>query len=158
MTDLKMIASEIREVISDRQQQLGLVFEEDNHIYTMRGRTDYPSVSKILKKFYKEFPLDEAALKKSGGDPEEAERLKESWAAAGDYSTNMGSRVHFLLEKELIERNGSYKELRQPVYQCDLSQINFILAMFYSCVCGKLYAFSTSQTVVFDSCIMVTLS
>jgi hypothetical protein len=123
MTDLKMIASEIREIISDRQQQLGLVFEEDNHIYTMRGRTDYPSVSKILKKFYEEFPLDEAALKKSGGDPEEAERLKESWAAAGDYSTNMGSRVHFLLEKELIERNGSYKELRQPVYRCDLSQI-----------------------------------
>jgi hypothetical protein len=48
----------------------------------------------------------------------------------------------------------------QPLHsmQRSASQINFILAMFYSCVCGKLYAFSTSQTVVFDSCIMVTLS
>ena len=123
MIDLKSVASEIREIIDERQKSLGLVFEEDNHIYTMGGRQDYPSVSKILKKFYREFPTDEAALKKAGGNPEEAERLKEEWAAAGDYSTNMGSRVHFLLEKELIERNGNYKELRQPVYQCDLSQM-----------------------------------
>ena len=123
MINLKSVASEIREIIDERQKNLGLVFEEDNHIYTMGGRQDYPSVSKILKKFYREFPTDEAALKKAGGNPEEAERLKEEWAAAGDYSTNMGSRVHFLLEKELIERNGNYKELRQPVYQCDLSQM-----------------------------------
>ena len=123
MINLKSVASEIREIIDERQKSLGLVFEEDNHIYTMGGRQDYPSVSKILKKFYREFPTDEAALKKAGGNPEEAERLKEEWAAAGDYSTNMGSRVHFLLEKELIERNGNYKELRQPVYQCDLSQM-----------------------------------
>ena len=123
MINLKSVASEIREIIDERQKNLGLVFEEDNHIYTMGGRQDYPSVSKILKKFYREFPTDEAALKKAGGNPEAAERLKEEWAEAGDYSTNMGSRVHFLLEKELIERNGNYKELRQPVYQCDLSQM-----------------------------------
>ena len=123
MINLKSVASDIREIIDERQKSLGLVFEEDNHIYTMGNRQDYPSVSKILKKFYREFPTDEAALKKAGGNPEEAERLKEEWAAAGDYSTNMGSRVHFLLEKELIERNGNYKELRQPVYQCDLSQM-----------------------------------
>ena len=109
MIDLKSVASEIREIISERQKSLGLVFEEDNHIYTMGGRQDYPSVSKILKKFYREFPLDEAALRKSGGDPEEAEKLKEAWAAAGEYSTNMGSRVHFVLEKKTIERNGNYK-------------------------------------------------
>ena len=36
---------EIRNLISQRQQQLGLTFEEDKHIYTMNGRTDYPSVS-----------------------------------------------------------------------------------------------------------------
>jgi hypothetical protein len=89
----------------------------------MGGRQDYPSVSKILKKFYREFPTDEAALKKSGGDPEEAEKLKEEWAAAGDYSTNMGSRVHFVLEKKTIERNGNYKEVRQPIFTCDPSQL-----------------------------------
>jgi len=123
MIDLKSVASEIRELISERQKSLGLVFEEDNHIYTMNGKKDYPSVSKVLKSFYREFPLEEAALKKAGGNPQEAERLKEEWAAAGNYSTNLGSRVHYILEKTLIENNGNYKEVRQPIFDCDLTQL-----------------------------------
>jgi hypothetical protein len=130
--DLKNIAKEIRELIDNRQKELGLTFEEDNHVYTMNGKKDYPSVSKVLKSFYKEFPTDEAALRKAGGDPQEAERLKEEWAAAGTYSTNLGSRVHYILEKTLIEKNGNYKEVRQPVFECELSQLmksdNMILA------------------------------
>ena len=123
MIDLKLVSSEIREIIFERQKSLGLVFEEDNHIYTMGGRQDYPSVSKVLKSFYREFPLEEAALKKAGGNPQEAERLKEEWAAAGTYSTNLGSRVHYILEKTLIENNGNYKEVRQPIFDCDLTQL-----------------------------------
>jgi hypothetical protein len=123
MIDLKSVASEIRELISERQKSLGLVFEEDKHIYTMNGKKDYPSVSKVLKSFYREFPLEEVALKKAGGNPQEAERLKEEWAAAGTYSTNLGSRVHYILEKTLIESNGNYKEVRQPIFDCDLTQL-----------------------------------
>jgi hypothetical protein len=120
---LKSVASEIREIIDERQKSLGLVFEEDKHVYTMNGKKDYPSVSKVLKSFYREFPLEEAALKKAGGNPQEAERLKEEWAAAGNYSTNLGSRVHYILEKTLIENNGNYKEVRQPIFDCDLTQL-----------------------------------
>jgi hypothetical protein len=123
MIDLKSVASEIREIVSERQKSLGLVFEEDKHVYTMNGKKDYPSVSKVLKSFYREFPLEEAALKKAGGNPQEAERLKEEWAAAGTYSTNLGSRVHYILEKTLIENNGNYKEVRQPIFDCDLTQL-----------------------------------
>jgi hypothetical protein len=123
MIDLKSIASEIREIVSERQKSLGLVFEEDKHVYTMNGKKDYPSVSKVLKSFYREFPLEEAALKKAGGNPQEAERLKEEWAAAGTYSTNLGSRVHYILEKTLIENNGGYKEIRQPIFDCDITQL-----------------------------------
>lgn len=123
MVDLKTVASEIREIISQRQQDLQLTFEEENHIYTMMGKDDWPSVSKVLKKFYREFPTDEAAMKKAGGNPEEAERLKEEWAAAGEYSTNLGSRVHYILEKKTIERNGNYKEVRQPIFTCDPTQL-----------------------------------
>ena len=123
MIDLKSVASEIREIVSERQKSLGLVFEEDKHVYTMNGKKDYPSVSKVLKSFYREFPLEEAALKKAGGNPQEAERLKEEWAAAGTYSTNLGSRVHYILEKTLIENNGGYKEVRQPMFDCDLTQL-----------------------------------
>jgi hypothetical protein len=35
----------------------------------------------------------------------------------------MGSRVHFLLEKKLIEMFGDYKEVRQPIFECDFTQI-----------------------------------
>jgi len=121
--NLTEISKEIRELISQRQQELGLTFEEDNHIYTMNGRTDYPSVSKVLKKFYTEFPTEQAAYNKAGGDPQKQQELIEEWAAAGTYSTNMGSRVHYELEKETIKRNGSYKEVRQPIFECDNTQI-----------------------------------
>jgi hypothetical protein len=120
---LNDIAKEIRDIISQKQTELGLTFEEENHIYTMNGRTDYPSVSKVLKKFYTEFATEEIALKVAGGDPQRQQELIEEWAAAGTYSTNLGSRVHFILESEVIKKHGSYKEVRQPEFKCDLTQI-----------------------------------
>jgi hypothetical protein len=77
----------------------------------------------VLKKFYKPFPTEEAAYNKAGGDPEKQQQLIEEWAAAGQYSTNLGSRVHFILEEEAIKRNGSYKEVRKPIFECDLTQL-----------------------------------
>ena len=120
---LSNIAQEIRELVKTRQQELGLTFEEDKHIYTMNGRKDYPSVSKVLKQFYTEFPSEEVSYHKAGGDPQKQQKLLDEWAAAGDYSTNMGSRVHYVLEKNVIERNGNYKEVRQPIFDCDLTQM-----------------------------------
>ena len=121
--NLKEIAQEIRELVSQRQKELGLTFEEEEHIYTMNGKIDYPSVSKVLKKFYTEFPTEQASYIKAKGDPQKQKELLEEWAAAGLYSTNMGSRVHYELEKELIIRNGSYKEVRQPIFECDNVQL-----------------------------------
>jgi hypothetical protein len=120
---LNDIAQEIREVISKKQNELGLTFQEEKHIYTMDGKTSWPSVSKVLKQFYKPFPTEEAAYNKAGGDPEKQQQLIEEWAAAGNYSTNLGSRVHFVLEEEAIKRYGSYKEVRKPVFECDLTQL-----------------------------------
>ena len=120
---LSNIAQEIRELVKTRQEELGLTFEEDKHIYTMNGSKDYPSVSKVLKQFYTEFPSEEVSYHKAGGDPQKQQQLLDEWAAAGDYSTNMGSRVHYVLEKNVIERNGNYKEVRQPIFDCDLTQM-----------------------------------
>ncbi len=102
--DLYKIREEILEIISQKQKELELTFEEESHKYTMMDNdgtlhSNWPSVSKVLKKFYPEFPTDEAAEKKSKGDPVVKQQLIEEWAAAGDYSTNMGSRVHYILEK-----------------------------------------------------------
>ena len=126
--DLKQIALELREILEKKRQELELTFIEDTHTYFMKDvdgvvKNNFPSVSKVLKKFYPEFPTDEAAQKKSKGDPIVKQQLIEEWAAAGDYSTNMGSRVHFFLEKKLIESSGDYKEVRQPIFDCDITQI-----------------------------------
>ena len=126
--ELKEIALELREILENKRQELELTFIEDTHTYFMKDvdgvvKNNFPSVSKVLKKFYPEFPTDEAAERKSKGDPVIKQSLIEEWAAAGEYSTNMGSRVHFFLEKKLIESSGSYKEVRQPIFDCDVTQI-----------------------------------
>jgi len=126
--ELKEIALELREILENKRQELELTFIEDTHTYFMKDvdgvvKNNFPSVSKVLKKFYPEFPTNEAAEKKSKGDPVVKQQLIEEWAAAGDYSTNMGSRVHFFLEKNLIESSGNYKEVRQPIFDCDITQI-----------------------------------
>ena len=104
MTELKEIAKDIRQVLDEKRKELELSFVEEDHIYFMKDtegkiRNDFPSVSKVMKKFYKEFPANEIANKKANGDPEVKAKLLEEWAKAGSYSTNMGSRVHYFLEK-----------------------------------------------------------
>lgn len=128
MNKLKIIANEILEILEKKRQELELTFIEEDHIYFMKDndgrlRNDFPSVSKVLKKFYTEFPTEEAALKKAKGDVVYAEQLKEEWAQAGIYSTNLGSRVHYLLEKKSLEIFGIDKEVREPLFECDFTQI-----------------------------------
>ena len=111
MMDLKKIAKEIREIISQKQKDLQLTFEEESHKYTMLDlngnlRSDFPSVSKVMKIFYDDFPTEQAAYNKAGGDPDEAERLMEEWAEAGRKSTNLGSRCHFFLEEHTLKEFG----------------------------------------------------
>lgn len=128
MIDLNKVAVEIREILTKKREELELSFIEEDHIYFMKDlngkvRNDFPSVSKVLKKFYTEFPVEEAAMKKAKGDPILAEDLKVEWALAGTYSTNMGSRTHFFLEQETIKRFGDYKQVREPIFECDFTQI-----------------------------------
>lgn len=126
--NLKQIASEIRQILEDKRKELELTFVEDTHTYYMKDldgniRTNFPSVSKVLKKFYEEFDSETISYNKANGDPEVQKKLLAEWKAAGDYSTNMGSRVHYMLEKKLIEDYGNYKEVRQPIFECDFTQI-----------------------------------
>lgn len=126
--DLKEVAKEIREIISQKQKELNLTFEEDSHKYTMidvdgKLRDDFPSVSKVLKSFYEEFDAEGISYRKANGDPYEQQRLLDEWAAAGEYSVNVGSRSHFFLEEHVLNEFGLEKELRQPVFNCDAEQI-----------------------------------
>lgn len=126
--NLNEVAKEIRNILSERQKELCLTFEEDNHKYTMKDvdgtiKSDFPSVSKVMKLFYDEFPTEEAARRKAKGDPYVMQTLIEEWAEAGKASTNLGSRVHYELEMETIKMFGLEKEVRQPIYECDYQMI-----------------------------------
>jgi hypothetical protein len=128
MMDLQVIAQEIREIVQKKREELELVFYEDKHQYIMKDvdgnlRSDFPSVSKVLKKFYTEFPAEEIALKKAKGNLKEQQRLLDEWKGKGDASTNMGSRVHYYLEKETLEKFGMDKNVREPIFECDLFQL-----------------------------------
>ncbi len=128
MKDLNKIAVEIRDILTKKREELELTFIEEDHKYFMKNKdgeikSDFPSVSKVMKLFYDEFPTDEIAEKKSKGDPVVKQQLIEEWAAAGTYSTNMGSRVHYFLEQNTINLFGDYKEVRQPIFDCDFTQI-----------------------------------
>ena len=125
--DLKSISSEIKDILEKKRKELELTFIEEEHIYYMKDingivRNDFPSVSKVIKKFYSPFDSNGMALKMSKGDPEGQAQLLAEWKRAGDLSTNMGSRVHFELERDLIDRNGNYKEVRQPMFDINDEQ------------------------------------
>jgi hypothetical protein len=126
--DLNKIRDEINGIIKKRQEEIQLTFEEETHTYTMMNNqgvlvSNWISVSKVLKKFYEEFPAEEISLKKAKGDVIEQQRLLAEWKAAGDYSTNMGSRVHYFLEKKSHEIFNIVKEVRKPEFDCDFTQI-----------------------------------
>lgn len=126
--NLKKVSKEIQEILEEKRNKLELKFIEEKHIYYMKDvdgkiKTKFPSVSKVIKKFYEEFDSETISYNKAKGDPVEQQRLLSEWKAAGDYSTNMGSRVHYMLEIKSHEMFGITKEVRQPNFDCDFNQI-----------------------------------
>lgn len=127
--DLKIVAQEIRDIISQYQKENCLSFIEDTHTYFIKGEdgnitSDMPSVSTVLHCFYTEFVAETTrAFKNCLGDPIQEKQLLKEWSDTADYATNKGSRAHYILEKELVGQYGSYKEVRQPIFDCDEQQI-----------------------------------
>jgi len=125
--NLKEIAAEINEVMADRREQLALSFVENKHIYYMRDlkgniTSKFKSVSKIVKQFHAPFDSQGLSLKIAKGDPVRQKELLAEWKQAGTDSVNLGSRVHYELEKMIIEEYGGYKEVRQPIFKIDEEQ------------------------------------
>ena len=127
--DLKKVSEEIKNIISTKQEDLNLSFVEDTHTYYMKNLngeivSNFPSVSTVLKSFYTPFNAESTkSFKNCNGDPEKEKALLKEWADSGTYASYMGSRVHFILEKYLVELYGSYKDVRQPIFECDEEQV-----------------------------------
>lgn len=125
---LKKISKEIRDIIELKQQELDLKFVEDTHTYYIRTKegditTEFPSVSTVIKQFYEDFPALEKSLDMCDGDIFEQDKLLKEWRLTADYANSKGSRVHYLLEKDLLALYGSYKDVRKPIFECDSEQI-----------------------------------
>jgi hypothetical protein len=125
--NLNDISLEMRDALEEKRKQLELSFIEEDHIYYMRDlngeiKTNFPSVSRLISKFHKHFDSEGKALQMCKGDPEATKELLAEWKQAGDLSTNMGSRVHFELETDTVERFGSYKDVRQPIFEINEEQ------------------------------------
>lgn len=125
--DLREISKDIRDVLESKRKEYDLSFVEDKHIYYMRDtdgeiKTNYPSVSTIIKKFHKKFDAEGISLRMANNNLEKQKQILQEWKDAADYSANMGSRVHYELEKELIDRYGNYKNVREPIFNIDEEQ------------------------------------
>jgi hypothetical protein len=128
MNELIELRDEITQYLKNKREELLLTFDEENHKYSMLDvdgnlRSDWKSVSKLIKYYYDEFPAEEIALKKAKGNVEEQQKLLKEWTDAGTYSTNLGSRTHYLLEQKSLEMFDIKKEVRQPIFDCDFEQI-----------------------------------
>jgi len=128
MMDINEVVKEIREILDKKREELCLTFTEEDHKYMMVN-TDgevvdtHPSVSKVTKLFYEPFDAEGIASNKAKGNLQYMNELLKEWSDSGDYASNMGSRVHYFLEKETIDRFGGFKEVRQPIFDCDIEQI-----------------------------------
>ena len=128
MMDINEVVKEIREILDKKREELCLSFTEEEHKYMMVN-TDgeivdtHPSVSKVTKLFYEPFDAEGIAYNKAKGNIQYMNELLKEWSDSGDYASNMGSRVHYYLEKETIDRFGGFKEVRQPIFDCDIEQI-----------------------------------
>lgn len=125
--NLLEFAEEIKEIVEARRKELALTFVEEKHIYymkTLEGNisSKFKSVSKIVKQFHPPFDSQGLSFKLAGGDPEKQKELLAEWKQAGFESVNLGSRVHYELEKMIIEEYGNYKEVRQPIFTIDEDQ------------------------------------
>lgn len=126
--NLKETAQEIREVLDRRRNAIGLSFVESKHIYYMKDNggnftTKFPSVSKIIKNFYKPFDSQGISMRMAKGDLEEQKRLLAEWKQSGEDSVNLGSRAHFEMEKYIVEQYGDFKEVRRPKFYCTEEQL-----------------------------------
>tara|TARA_R110001632_G_scaffold87998_1_gene190780 strand:+ start:1805 stop:3742 length:1938 start_codon:yes stop_codon:yes gene_type:complete len=125
--ELLRIGQEIRDLIEVKQKELELSFVEDDHIYYIKDkkgviRTDFPSVSTVIKQFYNDFPALDKSLDMCNGDIVKQDELLKEWTGTADYANSKGSRVHYLLEMDLLKEYGSYKEVRKPHFECDDQQ------------------------------------
>ena len=78
--NLHEIRLEINDALEKKRNELKLTFVEEKHIYFMKDldgkvKKNFPSVSKLIKNFYKPFDSEGLSFKMAKGDLQEQKRL-----------------------------------------------------------------------------------
>jgi len=126
--NLKEISKEVNDILDERRKAIRLSFVESKHIYYMLAEdghitSGYPSVSKLIKNFFKPFDAQGISLSMAKGDLEKQKQLLTEWKQAGEDSVNLGSRAHYELEKYLVAQYDNFKEVRKPKFYCNEQQL-----------------------------------
>ena len=127
--ELLNIASEIRDVVDKKQKELELSFVEDTHTYFIKNKegkivSNLPSVSTVITQFYDPFDEFSKSLDMCDGHLGHQDLMLTTWRATATYANSRGSRVHFLLETDLLKIYKSDKTVRKPIFECDQEQID----------------------------------
>ena len=126
--NLEKEAKKINRILAAKREEISLSFIEEDHQYFMKDKfgvisSNYPSVSNVVKNYYEEFDAQKMSGIMSKGDEVKQEELLKLWKEKGEYAANMGSRVHYFLEKFLIDASNNPKEIREPFFECDDERI-----------------------------------
>jgi hypothetical protein len=107
--------------------QDGLIkFNEAEHKYSVDGIGQLTSVSNIVGMFFKEFDAEYWSLRKCGGNPIEAAKMKDEWTAKGQRASQTGTFLHKQIEDFFngcfdgqlictVEYNGEYVKIKERV-------------------------------------------
>jgi hypothetical protein len=122
------IAEDIRNVVDKKQKELELSFVEDTHTYYIKNKegkivSNLPSVSTVITQFYVPFDDLDKSLDMCDGHVGLQDTLLTKWRATATYAIDIGSRVHFLLETDLLKMYKSDKTVRKPIFDCDDEQV-----------------------------------
>ena len=120
------MAEGIRKTLENRRKEISLSFREQDHTYFMtneQGQSKFPSVSDILKNFHKPFNEEKELERMSKGDPRIKLQLKKKWSNNRSAGKNIGSKVHYNLEKLAIHQFGYHKTPRTPFFEIDKKQL-----------------------------------
>jgi len=126
--ELLLIAEEIRGIIADKQREMSLSFVEETHTYFIKNKdgkivSNLPSVSTVITQYYTPFDDLTKSLEMCNGNLVEQDSLLKEWREAANYANSTGSRVHFLLETDLLKIYKSDKKVRKPIFECNEEQI-----------------------------------
>lgn len=73
-------------------------FDEEQHLYSVKGYGEMQSVSSVVAQFFKKFDAEYWSMRKCNGDKVAAARLRDTWESKGCVASQAGTYLHKQIE------------------------------------------------------------